>query len=140
MSERRIRLGVCGGRYFRDVPMLWRVLDQLIFTPCLVVDGASDDVTGPYVGADYWAHQWALARTIPTLRVHADWKTLGRAAGPVRNGKMLAEFDRLVAFPGGRGTADMVRRALDAGLDVASVRRDGSLRIESRHDYTTKEA
>jgi hypothetical protein len=134
----RIRLGVCGGRYFRDVPMLWRVLDTLIFTPSLVVDGASDDVTGPYMGADYWANQWAVARQIPTLRIHADWKRLGKAAGPIRNGQILKEIDRLVAFAGGRGTADMVRRAVDAGLDVASVRPDGSLKIESRHDQTIR--
>jgi hypothetical protein len=37
----------------------------------------------------------------------------GRAAGPRRNQRMLEDFrpDLVVAFPGGRGTAYMVRRA-----------------------------
>lgn len=85
-----------------------------------MIKGASDDVTGPYRGADYWAHQWALARGKPTIRVHAEWQAKGRAAGPIRNQLMLDEHtpDALVAFPGGRGTADMVRRATAAGLKM----------------------
>jgi hypothetical protein len=37
----------------------------------------------------------------------------GRSGGPKRNQQMLEEGkpDLVLAFPGGRGTADMVRRA-----------------------------
>jgi hypothetical protein len=50
----------------------------------------------------------------------ADWNTHGRAAGPIRNQRMLDEVkpELVVAFPGGRGTADMVRRAREAGVNV----------------------
>ena len=57
----------------------------------------------------------------------ADWIRHGRAAGPIRNEQMLREGcpDLVVAFhddPGlGRGTADMVRRALAAGVPVRFV-------------------
>lgn len=46
--------------------------------------------------------------------------TNGKAAGPIRNQRMLDEGkpDLVVAFPGGRGTADMVRRAKAAGVPV----------------------
>lgn len=44
----------------------------------------------------------------------------GRAAGPIRNQQMLDEGKPhlVVAFPGGTGTADMVRRAQAAGVLV----------------------
>lgn len=119
------RLIVCGGRYFNDVALLWRTLDEMHdMTPVtLLVEGASDDVTGPYVGADYWAHQWALARQVPCLRQRADWKKLGKAAGPIRNGEMLTRYlpDTLVAAPGGRGTADMIAKARAAGVEVVEI-------------------
>jgi hypothetical protein len=111
---------VTGGRDYADVPRLWRWLDALHAKHgfSMLVDGASDDVTGPYVGWDYWSHQWALARNVPARRVHADWKQHGRRAGPLRNQDML---DRLlpeicIVGPGGNGTADMARRAEAAGL------------------------
>lgn len=120
-----LRLLVCGGRDFNDVALLWRTLDGLHKeTPVqLLVEGASDDVTGPYVGADYWAHQWALARQVPCLRCKAEWKKYGRAAGPIRNGEMLKRYlpNWLVAFPGGKGTSNMIGQAQDAGLHVQVV-------------------
>ena len=121
-----MRVLVCGGRDFKDVAKLWRVLDELDQTEgpirC-VMDGASDDVTGSYIGADYWGNQWALARDKPTLRFHAEWKCLGRAAGPTRNKRMLVEGkpDVVVAAPGGRGTADMIRQTRAAGVRVIEV-------------------
>lgn len=120
-----MRLLVCGGRDFVDVPLLWRLLDSLNEEGEVevVIEGASDDVTGPYKGADYWAHQWALSRLVPTVRVYADWQKHGKAAGPIRNKAMLAEHkpDWLIAFPGGRGTSNMIKQACDAGLHVQVV-------------------
>lgn len=118
---------VTGGRHFCDVARLWRALDRIdarvrgmnggVGIAC-VIEGASDDVTGPYVGADWWAHQWARAHDRETNRYHADW-TVGRSAGPMRNTRMLGEKpDVVVAFPGGAGTANMVKQALAAGIKV----------------------
>jgi len=55
--------------------------------------------------------------------VRAKWSKHGRAAGPIRNQEMIDECkpDLVVAFPGGRGTADMVRRAKAAGIRVIEV-------------------
>lgn len=115
-----MRVLVCGGRDFVDVPVLWRRLDQLHATNGIttIIEGASDDVTGPYVGADFWAHQWGLSRGIETIRVHAKWTVLGRAAGPLRNKEMAQEQrpDVVIAFPGGNGTASMLREAIAAGI------------------------
>src|SRR4051812_40077289 len=88
-----MRLLVCGGRHYSDVAFIWRSLDAVHAKRRIgqLMEGASDDVTGPYIGADYWANQWALARGVPPLRFRADWKGEGRAAGPLRNGKMISE-------------------------------------------------
>lgn len=53
----------------------------------------------------------------------ADWPRYGKAAGPMRNQQMVDEGkpDVVLAFPGGRGTADMVRRAKAAGVRVVEV-------------------
>lgn len=117
-----MRVLVCGGRNFHDVAMLWARLDVLHRNKgiSLIIDGASDDVTGPYIGADYWAHQWALARGIETIREHAKWSVLGRAAGPLRNKEMAQRHkpDIVIAFEGGAGTANMVKEAHAAGIEV----------------------
>jgi hypothetical protein len=44
----------------------------------------------------------------------------GRAAGPIRNQAILDEGkpDLVVAFPGGRGTTDMVSRVQNARIEV----------------------
>lgn len=113
-----MRVLVCGGRDFTDVPLLWRTLDDLHRKHRIerIIEGASDDVTGPYVGADYWAHEWAIARFVDTTRYRAEWKRLGRAAGPIRNARMLEEAkpDLVVAFAGGNGTANMIGKAKGA--------------------------
>jgi hypothetical protein len=60
---------------------------------------------------------------IPCSVYMADWDGLGRKAGPIRNQRMLDEGkpDLVIAFPGGRGTADMVRRAREAGVEVVEL-------------------
>jgi hypothetical protein len=47
----------------------------------------------------------------------------GKAAGPIRNQRMIDEGkpDLVIAFPGGRGTADMVSRAKKAGIPVQEI-------------------
>lgn len=67
----------------------------------------------------------ALAKGIfecEVIAVPADWKTHGRAAGPIRNEAMLVEHqpDLVLAFPStshaSKGTQDMVLRAKRAGV------------------------
>jgi len=54
-----------------------------------------------------------------------EWDELGKKAGPLRNQRMLDEGkpDLVVAFPGGGGTKDMVRRAVKAGVAIHEVNR-----------------
>ena len=50
-------------------------------------------------------------------------KSYDANAGPRRNARMLAEGkpDLVVAFPGGRGTADMVSKARAAKVEVMEI-------------------
>jgi len=108
---------VCGGRDFRDSGLVRRVLDLVHRdgTIGLVIHGDAS-------GADRLSGGWADLRGVPVEKHPADWRKHGRAAGPIRNAEMLGSRpDLVVAFPGGRGTADMVRRARTAGIDVLEV-------------------
>lgn len=73
-------------------------------------------------GADEAAREWALSHEIGSRVFPADWATHGRAAGPIRNQQMLDEGqpDLVVALWDGssRGTEDMIRRAVKAGVPV----------------------
>jgi hypothetical protein len=62
------------------------------------------------------AEWWAEGIGVRCDVYEADWISLGRKAGPIRNQRMLEEGkpDLVMAFPGGRGTADMVRRGKEA--------------------------
>lgn len=113
---------VCGGRDFNDEARVFAVLDgiarQLGLTGALV-----RIVTGDASGADALAVKWAQSRKRPVFVFVAEWAKHGRKAGPLRNQRMLDEHAvaMVVAFPGGKGTADMVRRADAARIEVRKV-------------------
>lgn len=67
------------------------------------------------------AHSGVVREVIEERRYPAQWSLHGRSAGPRRNQRMLDEGrpDLVLAFPGARGTADLVRRAQAAGVLVA---------------------
>ncbi len=86
---------------------------------------------GGATGADTSARGVAQRSGLPVLTFEADWYpgggSLDRSAGPRRNAAMLAGMHRageverptfLLAFPGGRGTANMVAQAQEAGMTV----------------------
>jgi hypothetical protein len=112
-----MRFLVCGGRDFADPKRLDDALDEVRLAY------ENDDVVlihGYAPGADYLAMKYAYRYNWTAEGYRADWDKYGRAAGPIRNQRMLEEGkpDFIVAFPGGRGTADMVSRARKAGVEV----------------------
>lgn len=124
-----MRALVCGGRDYLDGAAAFASLDQLDAgrTITLVIEGGQrtrDPITREIIGgADWWAKQWAVARGKECKTVCADWGRHNRAAGPIRNQQMIDECkpDVVIAFQGGRGTEDMVRRASKAGIPVRKV-------------------
>lgn len=108
---------MCGGRDFADFNALSNVLDEIhAKTPIdLLIHGGAR-------GADTMAGMWAAKHDVPCLRHPAEWGKDKRAAGVIRNIKMLRyKPQTCVAFPGGVSTADMVARSRAAGMVVTEV-------------------
>jgi hypothetical protein len=127
-----VRAIVTGGRHFNDYAMLERAMDRAarIYGVGFVITGSSrtaDEIGSSYRsakgalrGVDDVALCWAKRRGLATENYPADWKGLGRGAGPERNKRML-EHSRpnlVLAFPGGRGTAHMCRISIEAEIPV----------------------
>ena len=113
-----MRVLVCGGRDYSDADKMTRILDDLhAATPFSLL------VYGMARGADDLAKMWATARGIERLGFPADWEKYGRAAGTIRNKEMLdkGKPDLVVAFPGGRGTSNMISQSLKAQVRVVTV-------------------
>ena len=128
---------VCGGRDYGMVPFdicpraheaaqaratkQREVLKAKMFQ--LKGQGMTFLIHGGARGADDLAGQWAEVNGVPQDVYWADWERYGKPAGIIRNRKMLEVGcpDLVVAFPGGRGTQDMVRRATEAGVPVERV-------------------
>lgn len=105
-----MRVLVTGGRSYNDWEAVCEHLTSL--RPTVVIQGGAN-------GADCMARRWAQANNVPIITYEANWG-LGPTAGPIRNNFMLVDSmaDLVLAFPGGRGTADMVRRAKAAKVTV----------------------
>lgn len=119
MASEKPRVLVCGGRDYNDYDTLKTVLSALQIDR----GGFSALIHGAAKGADTQAGIYAERHLIPVASFPADWQKDGRAAGPIRNARMLKEGkpDLVIAFPGGRGTADMVRQARKSGIEVIEV-------------------
>jgi len=121
---------VCGGRDFTDRRLLYRVLDAVhADTPI------SRLVQGYARGADRLAHNWAVSRRVVSTGRRYEvtpimWAELGKQAGYLRNKRMRDDEQPhlVIAFPGNIGTPMMIDLAHEAGIEVLTVARDGSLR------------
>lgn len=114
-----MRVIVTGGRDYDDALKVFQALDSLnnVRGPIKAI------IQGGAHGADELARSWAKLNQIPIETFAADWQGRGRRAGPERNSVMLAASapDIVVAFPGGIGTADTIRKATRAGLEILDV-------------------
>lgn len=139
---------VCGGRRYMDSDRVYAVLNQVLDAltgakmPMRLVHGACNVKrpytridTDPPVGADAIAHRWALRHKdeVEVVPYPADWTKHGLAAGPLRNQAMLDEQKPalVIAFPGNKGTRDMVRRARAAHIPLWIVPAKGELKVHA---------
>ncbi len=110
-----MRTLICGGRDYTNKKYLYSFLANLdrIKKITAVIQGGAR-------GADYLARLWALEFNKKLIEYKADWDRYGNIAGPIRNVRMLEEGrpNFIVAFPGGRGTAHMMKIARFAGVEV----------------------
>ena len=117
-----MKLIVCGGRNYRltrrNIVMLNWFHDNY---------GISELVSGGCEGADQDAEVWAESQVlpIPIRQFIPDWVARGKAAGPLRNQEMadyVGKDGLCIAFPGGKGTEDMIRRAIKIGMSLVVIR------------------
>jgi len=111
---------VCGSRQGQGFLRTSTALDKARKTPELPVFYAV--LSGGNKGTDGEAFYWAMLRELPALIVPAKWKTgtAGGGEGPIRNRLMLRLCWPVVvlAFPGGPGTRDMMRVALQSEIPL----------------------
>jgi len=112
-----LKIIVCGGRDYYDSDRVEAYLDAFD-----AEHGPLTIIVGGARGADFCAKSWAFDHR-PYLEVLAEWHIHGKSAGPIRNRAMADEQkpDAVVAFPGGRGTADMIKVAEERGIPVYRV-------------------
>lgn len=129
-----MRILVCGGRNYDDRERVHEILDEMTNE-----DEETVIIHGGAMGADLFAAQWAEENDVTVLPFPADWNDLttppifikinkrgkqyNALAGFVRNQRMVDEGrpDLVLAFPGEKGTADMIERAEKAGIKVKGV-------------------
>ena len=85
-------------------------------------------------GGDEGAAEWGKSEDLKVLAFPANWQKPGKAAGPIRNRQMIEQGkpDIVIAFPGGRGTANMVLQSMHAGIPVICPTPDEALREAGR--------
>lgn len=115
---------VCGSRIFKDYATLNEALLEIHdkHKIDLIIQGGAR-------GADDLGMKWAILQGIDFIQFDAEWNRYGKAAGHIRNKKMLdeGEPDLVVAFPlngdlaASKGTKNMVNQARAAGVEVIVV-------------------
>lgn len=108
-----MRLGVVGGRNWKNRKLLWKHLDAWLkmYPKLHIVSGGAAD------GADNLAEKWARMRGVSFTIHPAKWRkedgTVDKGAGFARNGKIPDDCEVMLAFWdfASNGTADTLTKA-----------------------------
>lgn len=123
-----MKLIVCGGREYDNYEIVKFVLNGIHATY-----GIKEIVQGGAKGADNLARRWAKEHNITLREFQANWE-IGKHAGPQRNERMACYADACIAFPGGRGTDDMMERAVRRRMQFWDFRQHVRRYAEPRGD------
>lgn len=105
---------ICGNRNWNN----FRIIEDFILT----LPKDTKIVEGDCRGADKISGYLGKKHGYEVIPVPAEWNKYGKAAGPIRNKKMLDKYkpDLVVAFHNdikhSKGTIDMITKAIDAGI------------------------
>lgn len=112
------RVIIAGSRGFQDFQALSAYTDKMLSRKAQ--ESQITIISGHCPGPDLMGEEYARLKGY-AVEIHpADWKTYGRAAGPIRNKEMALCADALIAFWDGhsRGTKNMIDEARAAGIPV----------------------
>jgi hypothetical protein len=106
---------ICGDRNWTDRTAIFNRMRKLPVGAIIITGGAK--------GADSLAYDEAQFLGFTTMRFMANWRMYGKAAGPIRNRKMLDQNpDLVIAFHSdlehSKGTKDCVAQARKRGTPV----------------------
>lgn len=112
---------VCGDRNWRDADLICDRLSKLPKDTIVIQGGAN--------GADFWGKYIAERLGLEVKSFLPNWGQYGKAAGPIRNRRMLQEKPDLVlafhdSLKDSKGTKDMVNAARKAGVTVEIISHD----------------
>jgi len=120
-EKKKMRVIVCGSRFWKDVDIIRRELEKLPPDTIIIHGGAN--------GADRIAGKIATQLGFKVVVFEAEWDKYGKAAGVIRNQRMIDEGkpDLILAFHNNilqsKGTKDMLLRGLHYGIPVKLIRR-----------------
>lgn len=124
-----MRILICGSRGWHDPDPI----EAVIAGYDILAEGGNEKLTviqGGARGADTLAKTLAKSWGCNTITVEADWDRYGKAAGPIRNKKMLDDHDPNVVWAfrttgKSSGTDDMVKQAKARGVKTYVVTVEG---------------
>ncbi len=104
---------VTGGREYKNYHILSMALDKI--NPTFIISGGAK-------GADSLAERWAKENGVHIAIVPALWDFYKLSAGVLRNKAMLElSPDLCLAFPGGKGTRNMVGLCTEVDIKIQMV-------------------
>jgi hypothetical protein len=103
-----MRVAIVGSRGYLDLDSVTRFVDSLPVDTTVITGGAK--------GVDLTAEVAARSRGLEVVVHLADWTQYGKAAGQIRNQKLVDDCDRLFAFwdgasPGTKGAISIASKA-----------------------------
>lgn len=112
---------ITGGRDYKLQPEDWLWLGQqcgelarTLATAQVIIHHGGAKGVDTEVSEKLRSYGYKVVEYVPA------WVKHGKAAGPIRNSEMAALADVVWAFPGGRGTEDMVKKARAKGVLLES--------------------
>ena len=121
---------ICGDRHWKDVG----IIDEYIRS----LHSDTRVITGGGTGADTIAENARIKYGLDGEVYDANWTIFGRAAGPIRNRRMIInEFPYLIVgfhdnISRSRGTRDTLLRAKRRGIQYQIRKSDGSVEYEPK--------
>lgn len=106
-----MRLAVVGSREFNDYEFMKKILEHY---PCTQI------ISGGAKGADSLAKQYSAEKGILLKEFLPNWDVYGKSAGFIRNKRIVAASDEVVAFWDGesKGTKHTIDIAEESGKPV----------------------
>lgn len=117
-----MKIAIVGSRAFESLLLVRFYVSRLPADSIVISGGAK--------GVDKFAEDEARARGLLVRIYEAEWEKYGRSAGMRRNGAIVEDAEKIVAFWDGksRGTKNSVERAIEAQKPCFVVRETGEWR------------